>query len=197
LPSCFAAFVRALLLTAQRRSEVAQMTWDAIDGDVWTIPADGHKTGDKAGDKVVPLTPAVKALMGKAQKRGFVFTTTGGNEAFSGFSKAKRALDKRIAEMREADDRKAMAHWTLHDLRRTARSLMSRAGVASDIAERVIGHVIPGVRGVYDRHSYAHEKRAALEALAKLVGEIIAAKGQGQPAEATAAPDHAVHSSCG
>jgi integrase len=59
-----------------------------------------------------------------------------------------------------------MAHWTLHDLRHTARSLMSRAGVSADIAERVLGHKIPGVRGVYDRHEYATEKRDALERLA-------------------------------
>ena len=66
-----------------------------------------------------------------------------------------------------------MAPWTLHDLRRTARSLMSRAGVLADIAERVLGHVIPGVRGVYDRHEYAAEKRDALERLAGLVELIL------------------------
>ena len=66
-----------------------------------------------------------------------------------------------------------MPHWTLHDLRRTARSLMSRAGVRPDIAERVLGHAIAGVAGVYDRHSYADEKRAALEKLAGLVERIV------------------------
>jgi integrase len=65
-----------------------------------------------------------------------------------------------------------MPSWTLHDLRRTARSLMARAGVSSDIAELVLGHKIPGVRGVYDRHSYAAEKRDALERLSKLVTSI-------------------------
>jgi integrase len=185
LPSCYPGYVRALLLTAQRRSEVAEMRWEAVDGDVWTIPADGHKTGDRAGDMMVPLTAAALALMGKPRKRGFVFSTTAGSEAFSGFSKAKRALDKRIAELRETEGREPMPHWVLHDLRRTARSLMSRAGVASDIAERVLGHVIPGVRGVYDRHAYAAEKSDALERLAKLVGGIIAGKVQEQqPADA-------------
>jgi integrase len=67
-----------------------------------------------------------------------------------------------------------MPQWVLHDLRRAARSLMSRAGVASDIAERVLGHVIPGVRGVYDRHAYEAEKREALDALAALVDRILA-----------------------
>ncbi len=63
--------------------------------------------------------------------------------------------------------------WTLHDLRRTARSLMSRAGVPSDHAERCLGHVMPGVRGTYDRHEYHDEKRRALEALAALIARIV------------------------
>jgi integrase len=59
-----------------------------------------------------------------------------------------------------------LARWTIHDLRRTARSLMTQAGVAPDHAERALGHVIAGMRGVYDRHDYHAEKRAAFEALA-------------------------------
>src|SRR5262249_58436828 len=62
---------------------------------------------------------------------------------------------------------------TLHDLRRTSRSLMSRAGINSDIAERCLGHVIGGVRGIYDRHEYHREKRRAFEALAGLVERIV------------------------
>jgi integrase len=190
LPSCFRSFVRFLLLSARRRTEASEMQWPEIEGDEWTIPEErgdkqGHKGADRAGALVIPVTAAMKALMGKPRKRGFVFTTTDGDEAFSGFSKAKRALDKRIAEMREADGREPMPHWVFHDLRRTARSLMSRAGVGSNIAERVLGHVIPGVRGVYDRHSYFAEKRDALERMASLVAEIIAGKlpqkGQEQP----------------
>lgn len=188
LPSCYPAFVRALLLTAQRRSEVSEMRWEAIDDDVWTIAADGHKTGGEAGDMVVPLTAAAMALMGKRRKRGFVFSTTDGDEAFSGFNKAKAALDRRIAELREAEGREPISHWVQHDLRRTARSLMSRAGVDSEIGERVLGHAIPGVRGVYDRYAYLDEKRDALERLAKLVAEIIAGKVQEQqPADAEVA----------
>ena len=66
-----------------------------------------------------------------------------------------------------------MTPWVQHDLRRTARSLMSRAGVLSDHAERVIGHAIPGVRGIYDRHAYLDEKRDALAKLAALVDRIL------------------------
>jgi integrase len=178
-PSCYPAFVRTLLLTAQRRSEVSHMTWSEIDGDIWVIPAkrgdkQGHKTGDQTGDKVVPLSAEVLALLGKpGRPRGFVFSTSKGCDAFSGFSKGKRALDKKIAELRKVDKRKPMAPWVIHDLRRTARSLMSRAGVTADIGERVLGHVLGGVRGIYDRHEFIDEKRDALERLATLVGQIL------------------------
>jgi integrase len=63
--------------------------------------------------------------------------------------------------------------WTLHDCRRTARSLLSRAGVRPDVAERVLGHVMGGVEGVYDRHSYREEKAHALRMLAGLIENIL------------------------
>ena len=66
-----------------------------------------------------------------------------------------------------------MRRWTLHDLRRTARSLMSRAGVPRDHAERVLGHAIAGVEGVYDRHAYEDEKAEALDKLARLIEAIV------------------------
>jgi hypothetical protein len=62
--------------------------------------------------------------------------------------------------------------WTIHDLRRTARTLLTRAGIAPDHAERCLGHVIGGVRGIYDRHQFYDEKRRAFEALATLVERI-------------------------
>jgi integrase len=66
-----------------------------------------------------------------------------------------------------------MERWTLHDLRRTARTLMSRAWTAPDHAERALGHIIGGVRGVYDKFEFLDEKRAAFEALAALVARIL------------------------
>jgi integrase len=169
-PACYPPYVRALLLTAQRRDEVARMTWLEIESDTWVIPAERYKTGV---ENVVPLTDAVLSLLGKPQKTGFVFSSTDGELPFSGFSKAKRALDKAVAGMRKEEKRKTMPHWTLHDLRRTARSLMSRAGVSADVGERVLGHKIGGVRGVYDRHEYVAEKRDALQRLAVLVERIL------------------------
>jgi integrase len=170
VPEPFPRLVRALLLTAQRREELAQMRVEEIEGETWIIPGERYKTKLPSA---VPLTAAARGQLGTLPTTGFVFSTTEGKRPFSGFSKAKRALDKKIAELRKADGRKPMPDWVLHDLRRTARSMMSRAGVASDIAERVLGHAIPGVRSVYDRHHYEIEKRHALEQLAAVVDRIL------------------------
>jgi integrase len=173
-PVCYAAFVRTLLLTATRRDEAAKMPWDEIDGEVWTIPGARYKNKT---DHAIPLTDTARAQIGKQPKdfakRPFVFSTTNGLKPFSGYSKTKHVLDKKIADLRKAGKRDPMARWTLHDLRRTARSLMSRAGVSSDHAERATGHVIAGVRGVYDRHEYLSEKKKAFEALESLIGQIL------------------------
>jgi integrase len=175
VPACYPRFVKALLLTTTRRSEAALMHSSEVDGHDWTIPADRYKTGI---DHLVPLSDAARELIGDkpAGANGnswFIFTTTHGAKGFTGFSKAKRELDKAIAKVRAEAKRDPMPHWVLHDLRRTGRSLMSRAGVPSDHAERCLGHVIGGVRGVYDRYAYADEKRAAFEALAVLVDRIL------------------------
>ena len=175
VPACYPAYVRALLLTATRRNEAAGMNSIELQGDLWTIPGERYKT---KLDHVVPLTTQAKALIG-GKPEGFegnswyVFSTTGGAKAFSGYSKAKKELDKEIAKRRQAEDREPMPRWTLHDLRRTARSLMSRAKVPTDHAERVLGHVIGGVRETYDRYEYLDEKRDALEQLARLVDFIV------------------------
>jgi integrase len=168
-PQPFAPLVRMLLLTAQRREEVAQMSWPEVEGDTWLIPAERYKSGLP---NAVPLTKAARALLGEAGT-GFVFSTDGGKRPFSGFSKAKAQLDIAIAALRKHDGRKPMPAWRLHDLRRTARSLMSRAGVPADIGERCLGHVIGGVRGTYDRHDFLAEKRSALEKLGALIARIL------------------------
>jgi integrase len=169
-PEPFRNIVRVLLLTAQRRDEIGLMRAEEIDGDTFIIPGNRYKTGTA---NAVPLTNAAREWIGD-RKTGFMFSTTGGRKAFSGYSKAKSQLDAVIAKQRKAAKLKPMPEWRLHDLRRTARSLMSRAGVPSDIAEMVLGHKLSGVRGVYDRHSYAAEKRNALEKLAGLISLILA-----------------------
>jgi integrase len=168
-PEPFRAVVRVLLLTAQRKNEIGLMRAEEIDGDTLVIPAARYKTGIP---NAVPLTKEARQWIGD-RKAGFIFSSTGGKKPFNGYSKAKGQLDAVIAKQRKVAKLKPMPEWRLHDLRRTARSLMSRAGVSSDIAEMVLGHKLSGVRGVYDRHSYAAEKRDALERLATLIGRIL------------------------
>lgn len=186
-PAVFGALARFILLTATRRDEAAQMVRTERDDADWTIPAARYKSKI---DHVVPLSKAAAALVdaqiaghtvtdkdtGETKKPAgdFVFSTDRGATHFSGYSKAKVELDKlMLAELRKADQKAKLERWTLHDLRRTARTLMSRAGVQSDHAERVLGHVMGTVRGVYDRHAYLEEKRRAVEALAQLVDRIV------------------------
>jgi integrase len=145
------------------------MRVEEVNGGTWVISAGRYKT---KVEHAVPLTGAVKELL-PPQKAGYLFSSDGGKRSFSGFSKAKVALDAAIAELRKREGRPAMPHWTPHDLRRSARSLMARAGVPTDHAERVLGHVIPGMRGVYDRYAYIEEKRLALEKLAALIKRIL------------------------
>ena len=87
-----------------------------------------------------------------------------GDSYIKGLTKRKSIFDRKLS---------GVAPFTIHDLRRTARSLMSRAGVRPDIAERVLGHVQPGVAGIYDRHAYKEEKREALRMLAGLIENIL------------------------
>jgi integrase len=160
----FGAFVRLLLLTAQRREKVVTMRWQDVSSDgVWTIPAEAREKGT-AGELALPkmATDTVQAQP-QLGTNPFVFAGRG-NGHINGFSKAKRAFDAKVADV---------APWVLHDLRRTARSLMARAGVRPDIAERVMGHAIGGVEGVYDRHDYRAEKADALARLAALIDGIV------------------------
>jgi len=113
-------------------------------------------------DLVRPLSKAAMAVLPpRGHDDEFVFGLAP-NTPLCGFSLLKTRLDAKSGIM----------GWTFHDLRRTARSLMSRARVPSDHAERVLGHVMGGVRGIYDRHDYYNEKAHALEALAHQIGLI-------------------------
>ena len=166
----FGAILRLAVLTAQRREKVATLKWDDVSVDgIWTIPAEDREKG--SGGALV--LPDVALDIIRAQKRigdnPYVFAGRGEGH-FKGFSPCKRAFDEKVTK---ALDGKVLERWTVHDLRRTARSLMARAGVRPDIAERVMGHAIEGVEGVYDRHSYQQEKADALNKLAGLIALIL------------------------
>jgi integrase len=162
----FGLYVRFLLLTAVRRSEAANMTRSEIVGSVWTIPAARMKAG---AEHVVPLSTAALAVLNVLPSHSEVVFTADGVRPIGDFAHFKSKFDRAVPLERP---------WTLHDLRRTARSLLSRAGVSADVAERCLAHAIGGVRGVYDRHAYLEEKRQAFEALAALVLRIA---GETQP----------------
>ncbi len=162
----FGAMVKFILLTSARRDEAAKLPWAEIVGVDWTLPAARNKA---KVDLIRPLPKAAQELLaGLRRFKGcrHVFSNDG-VRAVGGYGKFKEALEK-------ASD---TTGWTLHDLRRTSRSLMSRARVPSDHAEHVLGHLLPGMKKVYDRHNYYDEKKLALETLAALIGNIVDVRG--------------------
>ena len=174
----YGSFVKMLLLTAQRHSEVARMSHGEIGADgIWTIPAERYKT---KRPNFVPLSKVALALIERQQKFTdcqYVFPTSA-KTPYSRSGKSKAKLDTAVFAAMKAQAKKGakvepIPNWALHDLRRTAKTLMVRAGVRPDISERVLGHVIAGVEGTYDRHSYADEKRDALEKLAAMIERIL------------------------
>jgi integrase len=156
----FGSFVKFLLLTGARRSEASGATWGEIKDGVWLLPAARNKVKQ---DLARPLSAAAQNVVDSVPKLGRYVFTFDGAKPIGGFSKLKERLD----------DACGVRDWTLHDLRRTARSLLSRAGVASDVAEMCLGHVLTGVRGTYDRHEYHAEKKQAFEALAAQIARIV------------------------
>jgi integrase len=154
----FGGMVKLLCLTAQRRTEVASMRWADLDlkNATWTIPADRAKSGRA---HLVPLSAsAVEEVKATPKLGDFVWTTDGENHA-TGYSSMKDRLDKFI----ELADAK-MADWTLHDIRRTVATHMVRLGVNETVVGRVLNHAVQGVTArVYALHSYAAEKRDALD----------------------------------
>jgi integrase len=168
----YGALVRLLLLTAQRLDKVLTMKWTDISPMKWpsnTPPVWEVATAlrEKGNIGAVELPAAVLAILDALPRYAdnpYVLAGRGSMHiAYSG--NPKRAFDAKLPA--------STPRWTLHDLRRTARSLMSRAGVRSDIAERVMGHAIKGVEGIYDRYQYLDEKSAALAKLANLIDAIV------------------------
>jgi integrase len=159
--SAFGPYIRFLLLTACRRNEAACLTWAEINGTIWTLPAARNKTGRTLER---PLSAAALAAISRAPRlagSNYVFSSTGGR--FHASAQRKSQLDKASGT----------SGWTLHDLRRTARSLMSRAGVPSEHAERCLGHVSPVIQQTYDKHKYIAEMAVAYEKLSTLIQEIV------------------------
>src|SRR5262249_45995493 len=137
---------------------------------IWIIPKEPREK-ENAGALVLP--PSALAIINAQPRLGdnpFVFAGRG-NGPVNGYSKLKRQFDGALP--RDDKGKPLVGEWVVHDLRRTFRSLLSRAGVRSDIAERCIGHSIEGIEAVYDRHAYTQEKAKALAKLAALIDGIV------------------------
>lgn len=152
----FGNILQILILTGQRKSEVAEMRWSELDlkSKVWVIPKERSKNGNSHS---VPLTQPVIDILESVPRflhSEFVFTTTG-RSPVSGFGKTKKRLDTVTG----------ISDWIIHDLRRTAASGMARLKVPPHVVEKVLNHIsgtFSSVTGVYNRYGYEDEKRQAL-----------------------------------
>ena len=168
---------RLLLLTGLRLNEVADAVWSEFDQAkaIWTIPASRMKgKNGKARPHAVPLTPDIRAILDSLPRfnRGqYLFSTNIGESPVWISHKVKRRLDaamlgvlqEQARKRGEAVNKVKLPAWVNHDLRRTLRSHLSELRVSSDVAEAILAHVKPGIRGVYDPYEYFDEKRDALE----------------------------------
>ena len=158
---------KMLLVTAQRRTEVARMRWSDIDfkAKVWTIPPEATKGGRRHD---VPLAGLALEILESIPRfsGNFVFTTTAGAKAVSGYSRSKS----------RAEEISKVTGWRLHDLRRTAGTRMTQCGIGVFVVGRVLNHAprsAVGITSVYDRYSYEPEKRHALDTWARKLETII------------------------
>jgi integrase len=159
----FGPIAKLLVLTGQRRSEVGRMEWGEIDLEnrLWTIPAARSKNRRQ---HTVPLSQQALAIIESLPRfPGSKFLFSPGKTPPSGFAGAKQRLDKHIASANGGP----IPPWTLHDIRRSVATGLAGLGVNLPIIERLLNHVsgsFAGVVGIYQRHSFADEMRAAMDA---------------------------------
>jgi integrase len=169
-----------LLLTAQRRDEVAGMRWTELDLTTATWRLSGERTKNGQAHEVHLSDPACAILSKVPRVSDYVFTVTG-TAPVAGFSKAKRRLDTAMlaAKRRELGSGcDAVPRWTHHDLRRSAATGMARLGVAPHVVDKILNHGSGGIKGVariYNRYEFLPERRTALEAWGRHVTAIASA----------------------
>lgn len=165
----FGSYCYMLLLTGQRKEEVAAVTWDEIDfqEDLWTIPESRYKTGT---EQLVPLSRQVRELLldirGSlpAEHGPYVFSFTNGVTRINGFSRSVRQLRAQVQiEFIVENPGLTMAHWTLHDMRRTVKTRLGALQVDPHVSEAVLGHGKRGIEKVYDQYRYLPQTDAALQ----------------------------------
>ena len=179
----FEPYFKLLIFTAQRREEVAQTAWGELNRAQceWILP--GSRTKNAKAQHLPLSDAAVAVLDGIAgdkvwPRTGLVFTTTG-KSPISGFSKAKKRLDELMIQELGA----RFSPWRTHDLRRTVATGLQRLGVRLEVTEAVLNHVSgsrSGIVGTYQTYHWGPEKRAALSAWAKHVGELSAPTEEGR-----------------
>lgn len=172
LGGTFGALVKVALLTGQRREKLATMRWQDIEGGVWTLPTEAREKNNPGSLKLPRAVLDVIESQPRIESCPFVFAGRGAGP-FAGFSPCKRKLDEAVNKASAEAGGDPLPQWQLHDLRRTAKTLMVRAGVRPDVSERTLGHVIQGIEGTYDQHDYGDEKADALRRLAGLVDRIL------------------------
>lgn len=185
----FGPAIRLFILTGGRRQEIAGLLRGEINADARQLEITPDRMKADAAhiiplsDEAVRILGGVPKIMNGTKPSAYVFTTTG-KTPISGWTKARRAIDAKIDELRKADAAKRnargkiepLADWRIHDLRRTVATGLQRLGIRLEVTEAVLGHVSGsrgGIVGVYQRHTYADEKRAALEAWASHVARIV------------------------
>lgn len=157
---------RLLIVSIQRKSEIADLQWSEIDFDqgLIVIPAARYKS---AAPHLIPLSSLALDIL-KSIPRGasgpYVFSLDGGAHPIRAFARSKSRLDKLLPDF---------PPWVVHDLRRTGRTNLAKLKVPTDIAELVLGHAQRGLVGVYDRHAYVEERREALELWAQKLQSIV------------------------
>jgi len=165
----YGGLVRALIVTGQRRGEIAGLTWDEIDLNKRLISLPRERVKNNRAHEI-PLSPQAVALIEALPRNSehYVFSLDG-SVPIGGFVKFKAQLDKLCG----------VQNWMLHDLRRTVVSGMARLRVGLPVIEKVVNHVsgsFAGVAGIYQRHDFSGEKRAALEKWADHVSTIVTGK---------------------
>jgi integrase len=158
----FGPLIQLLLLTAQRRDEVAEANWDEIDigNALWTLPRERAKNDQTHIIHLAPKTIEILHQLPTIGSRGLLFTTTG-KSPVSGFTRARERL---MAAMKALGGDE-VEHFTIHDLRRTAATGMAGLGIAPHVIDRILNHStgkISGVARIYNRHEYLAERQAAL-----------------------------------
>jgi integrase len=182
MPYPYGPFLRVLILTAQRRGEVARMRWEDVNlsKKLWTLSAAQTKAG-RIHD--VPLSPAVVDILSALPRfpGPYVFAARGEAKALNSFSRCKTMLEAAIASQRRLRrlEPLELAAFTIHDFRRTATSWMAKENVAPHVLNALLNHspgTIQGVTAIYNRFRYLDERRAALDIWARHV----AALGKGR-----------------